>query len=168
MFDVILSKIINKIAFTAPGGGNFRPWLQRQRGVHIGKNAWISQYVYFDELRPDLITIGDNCTIGLRVSIFTHFYWGRKRDTGYSGSVVIGKDVFIGPYCVLLPNVHIGDGSVIKAGTVVTRHVPSNTYWGTCEAGPLAHVTIPLTSEYNYIDFVHGLRAVERKKGEPK
>jgi acetyltransferase-like isoleucine patch superfamily enzyme len=138
------------------------------RGVHIGNNVWIGQYVYFDELRPDLITIGDNSTIGLRAAIFTHFYWGRKRDTGFSGAVVIGKDVFIGPYCVLLPNVHIGDGSVIKAGTVVTKHVPPQTYWGSEDAGPLAHVNVPLTKDHDYIDFVHGLRAVDRKKGAEK
>ena len=73
------------------------------------------------------MTIGDNSTIGHRTSIFTHFHWGQRRKKGGYGEVVIGKDVFIGPHCLILPNVHIRDGSVIKRGTVVTKDVPPYT-----------------------------------------
>ena len=161
----LFQRIVNKIAFIAPGGGSIRPWLQKIRGVQIGNNVWISQYVYIDELNPEKVSIGDNCTIGLRVSIFSHFYWGEKRTSGYSAPVTIDRDVFIGPHCVLLPNVHIGEGSVIKAGTVVSRNVPAHTYWGTESAGPLAQVTVPLTREHAYIEFSHGLRPIRRNKG---
>jgi acetyltransferase-like isoleucine patch superfamily enzyme len=161
----IFKRIINKIAFIAPGGGSIRPWLQKIRGVHIGNNVWIGQYVYVDEQFPEKVSIGDNCTIGLRVSIFSHFFWGDKRDSGYSGPVTIGKDVYIGPHCVLLPNVHIDEGSVIKAGTVVSRNVPAHTYWGTDSAGPLGEVTVPLTSEHTFIEFSYGLRPIHNHKG---
>jgi len=80
--------------------------------------------------------------------------------------VTIGKDVYIGPHCVILPNVHIGDGSVIKAGTVVSRNVPEHTYWGSDSAGPLGQVTVPLTSEHTYIDFSYGLRPIRKKEGD--
>jgi acetyltransferase-like isoleucine patch superfamily enzyme len=164
----IFQRIINKIAFIVPGGGSVRPWLQKIRGVRIGKNVWISQYVYMDELHPEKISIGDNCTIGLRVSIFSHFYWGDKSASGYSAPVTIGKDVFIGPNCVLLPNVHIGEGSVIKSSTVVSRNVPPHTYWGNESAGPLAQVTVPLTSENTYNEFTHGLRPIVGNKSQNK
>ena len=160
----IFRRIINKIALIAPGGGSIRPWLHKIRGVQIGNNVWIGQYVYIDELYPEKISIGDNCTIGLRVSIFSHFHWGEKRASGYSAPVTIGKDVFIGPHCVLLPNVHIGEGSVIKAGTVVSRNVPAHTFWGTDSAGPLGRVTVPLTSEHTFIEFSHGLRPIRKNK----
>jgi acetyltransferase-like isoleucine patch superfamily enzyme len=103
-----------------------RPWLQRLRGVVIGGNVWIGQFVYIDEIHPTDVTIGDNCSIGLRTSIIAHFYSGPRKPGG-GGKVVIERDVFIGPHCVILPNVRIGEGAVIRAGTVVSRNVPAHT-----------------------------------------
>ena len=114
----ILSSLLNRLAFSCPGGSSIRPRLQRRRGVSIGRNVWIGLHVYIDDLHPSGLTIGDNCTIGIRSTILTHFYWGPRRE-GAGGKVVIGPNVFIGPHCVVLPNVTIGEGSVIKAGTVL-------------------------------------------------
>ena len=72
MFLNLLNRVFNKLAFFFPGGYSVRPWCHRRRGVKIGKNVWISQYVYIDELHPEDVTIHDNCTIGLRTSIFAH------------------------------------------------------------------------------------------------
>jgi tetrahydrodipicolinate N-succinyltransferase len=76
--------------------------------------------------------------------------------------VIIEKDVFIGPHCVILPNVRIGEGAVIKAGTVVTRNVPPRTFWGTPQAEALGQVTVPLTAEHSYEEFIGGLRPIRR------
>ena len=130
-----------------------RPWLHRRRGTKVGKNVWISQHVYIDELH----------TIGLRSSIFTHVYWGPRRKSNH-GHVVIEKNTYIGPHCVILPNVRIGEGSVIKAGTVVTRNVPPHTFWGIPSAEPLAQVTVPLTTEHSYEEFVKGLKPIRKKR----
>ena len=140
-----------------PGGGSLRPWLHALRGVKLGTDVWISQFVYLDELHPEEISIGDNCTIGFRTSIFCHFYFGARRPVS-NGSVTIEKDVFIGPHCVILPNVRIGEGSVIKAGTVVSRNVPPRTLWGSPAADSLGVVTVPLTFEHGYQEFLHGVR----------
>ena len=37
--------------------------------------------------------------------------------------VYIGNDVWIGDRALILPGVHIGDGSIIAAGAVVTKDV---------------------------------------------
>lgn len=153
----LVGRFLHKLAFMAPGGHTLRPWLHRLRGVRIGKNVWIAQMVYLDELHPAQVTIGDNCTIGLRTSIFTHFYWGPRRPKS-NGRVVIEKDVFIGPHCVILPNVTIGEGAVIRAGSVVSRSVPPHALWGTPSSTVLGIATIPLTSEHTYEEFARGIR----------
>lgn len=154
---VLLSRLVGKIAFIAPGGFKVRPWLQRLRGVTIGKNVWISQLVYIDEIHPADVSIGDNCIIGLRTSIISHFYSGPRRPVG-NGKVVIEKDVFIGPHCVVLPNVTIGEGAVIRAGTVVSRNVPAHTFWGPPPAESLGVANVPLTPDTDYEDFMGGLK----------
>ncbi len=161
MLRNLFNRVLNKIAFIAPGGGSLRPWLHRVRGARLGHNVWIGQFVYLDELHPHNISIGDNCTIGLRTSIFSHFYWGPKRPKS-NGKVVIEDDVFIGPHCVILPNVVIGRGAVIKAGTVVSRNVPPHAFWGCPSAELLGEVTVPLTAEHYYEEFVRGIRPRSR------
>ena len=160
----LFNRLFHKLAFIVPGGGTVRPWLHRMRGAKIGRNVWISQSVYIDELHPEVVTIGDNSSVGLRTSIFTHFYWGPRRASEHAGPVVIEKDVFIGPHCVILPNVRIGEGSVIKAGTVVSRNVPPHTIWGSPQAGPLGSATVPLTPDHEYEEFVKGIRPLRPKK----
>lgn len=96
-----------------------------------------SSFIYIDELHPENVFIGDNSTIGLRTSIFTHFYWGPRKPKN-NARVVIEKNVFIGPHCVILPNVRIGEGAVVRAGTMVSRNVPPHTMLGSPLAEPWA------------------------------
>jgi acetyltransferase-like isoleucine patch superfamily enzyme len=168
ILPVLLGRLAGKIAFVAPGGFSVRPWLQRLRGAVIGRNVWISQLVYIDELHPKDVTIGDNCVIGLRTSIISHFYSGPRRPTS-NGKVVIEKDVFIGPHCVILPNVRIGEGAVIRAGTVVSRSVPAHTFWGPPGAEALGVVTVPLTPQHTYEEFLAGMKLrVKRQPVDPE
>lgn len=161
----LLSRLVGRIACAAPGGSSVRPWLQRVRGVVIGKDVWIGQNVYIDEIHPTDVSIGDNCVISLRTSIISHFYSGPRRPTG-NGKVVIERDVFIGPHCVVLPNVTIGEGAVIRAGTVVSRNVPAHTFWGPPAAEALGVATVPLTAEHTYEEFMEGLKLrVKRQRG---
>jgi len=153
------NRLLQKLAFVFPGGISMRPALQRLRGVRVGRNVWISQFVYIDEIHPERVSIGDNCTIGIRSSIISHLYWGpRRAHEENAPQVVIEDDVFVGPHCVILPGVRIGRGSVIKAGTVVTRDVPSGVFWGPPPAGPLGTVSVPLTPEHSYEEFMAGIK----------
>ena len=158
MAAYLLNRMLNKIAYLSPGGYSLRPGLQRLRGVRMGRNVWISQFVYIDELHPEGVTIGDNVTIGLRTSIFTHFYWGPRRSANGYREVVVSNNAFVGPHCVILPGVHVGEAAVVKGGTVLTRDVPGFTLWGPPDAGPIARVTVPLTPEHSYDEFVRGLK----------
>lgn len=153
----ILSTFLNRLAFVSPGGLTVRPRLHRWRGVSIGTNVWFGLYVYIDDVHPSALSIGDNCTIGIRTTILTHFYWGPRRPAS-NGRVVIEKDVFVGPHCVILPNVTIGQGAVIKAGTVVSRNVPAKAVWGSPPAEALATANVPLTSQQGYASFLSGIK----------
>lgn len=46
------------------------------------------------------------------------------------GNIVIGNDVWIGYEAVIMAGVHIGDGAIIAARTVVTKDVPPYTIVG--------------------------------------
>lgn len=164
MFGNMFQRLLLKIALFIPGGYSIRPWLHRIRGVKIGNKVWISQMVYIDELHPENVEIGSNCSIGLRTSIFTHFYWGHKRKDNPS-KVIIEKDVFIGPHCVILPSVRIGEGAVIKAGTVINTNIPPFTFWGYPNGQPLAKVSVPLTPDHTYEAFIKGLKLIRQRKG---
>ncbi len=84
-------------------------------------------------LAKDKIEIGENSTISYGVSVLT----SADPNASYNAlstlyptmkaPVVIGKDCWIGANSTILPGVTIGDFSVVAAGSVVTKDVPSGT-----------------------------------------
>ena len=161
-----VQRLLSRIAYSMPGGYSIRPAIHRWRGVRIGENTWISQQVYIDEIHPEAITIGDKVTIGLRTSIIAHMYWGSARGKDSAGPITIDSDVFIGPHCVILPGVHIGKGSVIRAGTVVSRDVAPGLLLGNIGIRPLAEVTVPLNTGA-LLRRIRGWIAASAKKRQP-
>lgn len=43
----------------------------------------------------------------------------------FKGDTVVGNDVWIGQNATVMPSIHIGDGAIIAANSVVTRDVPA-------------------------------------------
>jgi acetyltransferase-like isoleucine patch superfamily enzyme len=162
MIKNVIGRFLHALAFIVPFGKRFRPFLHRLRGVKVGKNVWISKLVYIDENHPEAISIGDNTTIGFRTTIYSHFYFGRRRKV-ISEKVVIGNNVFIGPHCLILPNVRIGDNVVIMGGSVISKNIPPNTMWGPAATEMISKITVPLTSEYSYDEFLNGIRPVRKR-----
>lgn len=99
-----------------------------QRGMKVGKNFNRQQGCFLDPTHCFLITIGDDVTMSIRVTVLAHDA-STKKALGYTkiGQVRIGKRVFVGANVTILPNVTIGDYAVIGAGSVVTHDVPANT-----------------------------------------
>ena len=46
------------------------------------------------------------------------------------GDIVVGNDMWIGRQCTILPGVHIGDGAIVAACSVVSRDVEPYTIVG--------------------------------------
>jgi acetyltransferase-like isoleucine patch superfamily enzyme len=162
MIRNLIGRFLHAIAFIFPFGKNLRPFLHRMRGVKVGKNVWISKLVYIDENHPEAISIGNNTTIGFRTTIFSHFYFGSRRKV-ISEKVTIGNNVFIGPHCLILPNVTIGDNVVIMGGSVISKNIPPNTMWGPAATEMISRITVPLTEDYTYDEFLSGIRPLRRR-----
>lgn len=98
--------------------------------VELGRNVWFNTgCVLLDTCR---IVIGDFAKIGPGVHIYTvvHPMNPDERRTGaeWGKPVTIGRDVWIGGRAVVCPGVTIGEGSVIGAGSVVTRDIPARVF----------------------------------------
>jgi acetyltransferase-like isoleucine patch superfamily enzyme len=160
MIGHILQRFLAKVAMIAPGGYSLRPWLHKKRGVKIGERVWIGQYVYIDELHPEKVIIENNAVLSFRCTVFAHFYTGGYSNEAKVGNVLIKEGAFLGPNCTILNAVVIGEGSVVVAGTVVTRNVPPGVVFGAAASGPLAKITHPLIKggKVEYGKFLFGLK----------
>jgi acetyltransferase-like isoleucine patch superfamily enzyme len=63
-------------------------------------------------------------SIGAGSLIHDHCTFGRRVADGGDGRPAIGKDVWIGPGCVIAGPVTIGDGATVLPGSVLTFSVP--------------------------------------------
>lgn len=99
-----------------------------------GSNIRLGDHVYanFNLVVLDCapVTIGNNVLIGPNVGIYTatHPVNPKERLEGkeFALPITIEDGVWIGGHSVILPGVHIGENSVIGAGSVVTKDIPAN------------------------------------------
>jgi acetyltransferase-like isoleucine patch superfamily enzyme len=151
-FPGIKNRFLQMLARHAPGARTWRVWLNRWRGVHIGRQVWIGYDAILETSRPDLIIIRDRATVQIRATIIAH-----NRELK---GVVIEEDATVGPGAIVLPNVTIGRGSIVTAGSVVTKSVPPKTMVQGNPARPIATVEIPLRLDVSMKEFAKGLRSI--------
>jgi maltose O-acetyltransferase len=132
------------------------------RGVSIGRNVSIGLSALIETAYPRLVSIGDNVTIGVRAVIIAHF-----RDSTFRSrlldrpTVRLEDNVYLGPGVIVLPNVTIGHGSVVSAGSVVTRSVPPRTFVQGNPAKPIAHCGVSLGGGVPYERFIRELTPIK-------
>lgn len=80
------------------------------------------------------IVIGDNVTVGANTVIMDTDFHSLEAEARRAevkpvktAPVTVEDDVFIGMNCLILKGVTLGRGSVIGAGSVVTKDVPPHT-----------------------------------------
>jgi acetyltransferase-like isoleucine patch superfamily enzyme len=156
------NRILQILARIAPGAMSARVRLNRWRGVHIGEDVWIGYDSIIETSYPHLVTIRDRAAIGIRTTIIAH----NREQQG----VVIEEDAVLGPGVIVLPNVTIGRGAIVTAGSVVTKSVPPKTMVQGNPARPIATVEVPLGLDVSVKEFAKGLRSVApaSPENEPK
>ena len=96
------------------------------KNTKLGKNVFINACCRFQDNGG--IEIGDGTMIGQGTTIVTlnHDLDPKTRITATPRPVKIGKNVWIGASCTVLPGVIIGNNAVIGAGSVVVKSIPAN------------------------------------------
>ena len=159
----LLQRMLNRALHTAarslPGSVSLRPALHRLRGVAVGRNVFIGDEVYLENEYPECIEIGDSSEIGLRTVILAHLRG--------PGRVVIGRNVWIGPCCLIASangrTLTIGDGAVIAGACAITADVAERAFIKAPVAAPAGIAQVPLATS-TYQQFLLGLRPIRNRE----
>lgn len=97
--------------------------------IEVGDNFFANtNFVVLDGAK---VKIGNNVFIAPNVGIYTagHPLDAEQRNEGleYAFPVTIEDDVWIGGHVCIMPGVTIGKGTVVGAGSVVTKDLPANS-----------------------------------------
>lgn len=111
--------------------------IRSPRKLKIGEGSCIGHRATLDARGG--LTIGRNVNLSSEVMVWTaqHDY----RDPGFRTvfePVMIGDYVWLGPRCIILPGVTVGEGAVVAAGAVVTKDVDPYTLVGGVPAQKIA------------------------------
>lgn len=150
----IFNRVFHLLARLSPGSTTLRPALHRVRGVKIGAGVFLGDDVFIDNEYPECVEIQDRAQISIRVVIVAH--------TRGFGRVVIEKDAFVGPHCVIACSagrtLTIGAGAVIGPGCVITRNVAPRAYLVLPAPRPMGIATVPLSTARTMEEFIGGLK----------
>lgn len=140
----------------------FRAWVARMAGCKTGQGAMIRQGVRLGGFRlsvgkftsigacshldchDEAIDIGDHVVLSPKVTILTatHGISGFPGRVGETKAmpVTIEDGAWLCTNCTILPGVRIGSRSIVAAGAVVHRDVPSNVMVGGVPADIVKHL----------------------------
>jgi len=111
--------------------------IRSPRRLTIGANSCIGHRATLDARGG--LTIGANVNLSSEVMIWTaqHDYRDPMFGTNVE-PVAIGDYAWLGPRCIILPGVTVGEGAVVAAGAVVTKDVEPYTVVGGVPAQKIA------------------------------
>jgi acetyltransferase-like isoleucine patch superfamily enzyme len=90
----------------------------RSLGMDIHPDTKVSFKANLDRTNPRGVHIAQGTVVAFGAVILTH-----DLSRVLHADTYIGENCFIGAHSIILPGIRIGDGSIIAAGSVVTRDV---------------------------------------------
>lgn len=124
--------LLESMAYNCP----FNSWrvrIHKWRGVNIGNNVMIGLHVTLDHSYPEYIYIEDDVSLAGNNYVLTHsnpYPHFKHVLESFVAPVVIKKGAWIGIGAMILPEVTIGEYSIIAAGSVVTKSMPDKVIAG--------------------------------------
>lgn len=94
--------------------------------LHVDENVILGYGLFIIAYAP--IYIGRGTMFSFNNTILTSTHDCHDINIIKAYPVVIGENVWITSNVTILPGVHIGDNSIIGAGSVVTRDIPANVF----------------------------------------
>jgi acetyltransferase-like isoleucine patch superfamily enzyme len=160
----VKNRLLQTLARSMPGAFTFRVWAHRMRGVAMGMRVHVASDVMIETAYPHWVSIGNNVQLGTRCMILAHMHTLPPRRSSLNNyiSVRIEDDAYIGPGAIILPNVRIGRGAVVTAGSVVSRSVPPMMMVQGNPARPVARCGVSLTWDTPLKTFYLNLKPLER------
>ena len=126
---IIHSWLLHSLAYSSVHSG-FSIYMQKRRGVKIGRNCHFCPYIQIDLIYPHLVQIGDNVTLGSNVMIFAHMnptaniFLKTGEYPRKIAKVIIKSGAVINPGSIVLAGITIGENSIVSPGSVVTQDIP--------------------------------------------
>lgn len=158
MFTGAFRRVLHLVARFGPGATSFRPYLHKLRGVKITGSVWIGEDVYLENDFPDCIELQDQSGVNLRSVLIAHW---RGR-----GRIIVEKMARVGACCLITASpgetIVIGEGSMVAAGSVVTKSVEPYTLVAGVPAVPIAKLTVPPAKGISYSEFKAGIVRIKR------
>ena len=137
--------------------------------IHVGHHTYGAINAYSSGNPQEFLKIGSYCSIASTarfmlsgehahhtISTFpfkTHIC-GAPYEAICKGSIIVDDDVWVGDSALILSGVHIGQGAVVAAGSIVTKDVPPYAIVGGVPAKIIKYRFSPeLVEELMKIDF---------------
>jgi acetyltransferase-like isoleucine patch superfamily enzyme len=119
--DIEIGQSFRMLRWSWIGGGSC---FEIQSRLRMGHDCHLGEFAQINT--ADSVIIGNEVGIGVRSGIFTHgAYQSFLQGFPVSfGPVTIGDNCWL-PHAYVLPNVEIGKSTVVAAGSVVNRSLPS-------------------------------------------
>jgi UDP-2-acetamido-3-amino-2,3-dideoxy-glucuronate N-acetyltransferase len=126
--NVVLNEFVNLYGCRIGDDTKIGPFVEVQKNAFIGKRCKISSHTFICEG----VTIEDEVFVGHGVMFINDKYPGAVSESGDLQTeedwqvipTVVKKGASIGSNATLLCDITIGSGSIVGAGSVVTRDVP--------------------------------------------
>jgi acetyltransferase-like isoleucine patch superfamily enzyme len=121
------------------GGGG---WGAGEGSFTVGEHSHVGRYTHVNTARA--VVLGRRTAIGMDCTVATHAHWQPGVD-GYArrhGAVTLGDDVAVYSRSVISPGVHLGDGCVVAAGSVVVSPFGAGAVAGGVPARLLSEVVV--------------------------